>query len=219
MGIFIHAFDICKKRQFFRPHSSCDGAGRIIGIDIVCIKTVVQPNRTYDREEILLQQIVQNIRIYFFDLSHKSDIFSVSELLVYCEKTAVFTADADRTDAKAFYKLHKALIHLAEHHLGQLHRRLVRHPQAVHELRFHADLADPPADLLAPAVDNDRLEADELKQGHIFDDLFFQVLIHHGAAAVFYDDDLTVKPLDIRKCFDEDFRFIQIFLHTFVHIP
>ena len=43
--------------------------------------------------------------------------------------------------------------------------------------------------------------------------LFFQFFIHHGASAVFYNDDLPVEPLDIRQCLDQDFRFFHDFFH------
>ena len=37
-------------------------------------------------------------------------------------------------------------------------------------------------------------------------------MVHHGAAAVFDDDDLPVEPLDVGQSLDQDLGFVQVFL-------
>src|SRR5699024_465662 len=106
---------------------------------------------------------------------------------------AVLPADADGTYAQTFHQLDQTLIHTAEHHLCHFHRIFVRHAQTVDKLRLHADFSDPLADLLAAAVDNNRLESDQLQEGHVLNHPLLQFLINHGASAVFHNDDLTVK--------------------------
>ncbi len=64
---------------------------------------------------------------------------------------------------------------------------------------------------------DDRLESDELEQCDVLDHTLFQILIHHGAAAVFHHDDLAVKALDVRQSLDQHLRFVQILLHVLVH--
>ena len=66
-------------------------------------------------------------------------------------------------------------------------------------------------------MDDNRLESNQLKQSHVFDHPFFQLFIHHSAAAVFHYNNLSVKALDIRQGFNQDLRFIQILLHIFIH--
>ena len=113
--------------------------------------------------------------------------------------------------------LHETFVDLAKHHLCHFHRLRVGHTQSVDELRFHSDFADPFADLFSAAVHNDRFKPNQFQKSDVFDHPFFQFLVHHRAAAVFYDDDLPVKSLDVRKRLDQYFRLIQILLHIFIH--
>src|SRR5699024_3781114 len=105
--------------------------------------------------------------------------------------------------AQLLHKLYQAFVDPAQHHLGDLHCIRIGHPESVDKLRLHSDLADPFADLFAASVYDDRLESDELEQCDVLDHTLFQILIHHGAAAVFHHDDLTVKALDVRQSLDQ----------------
>ena len=62
---------------------------------------------------------------------------------------------------------------------------------------------------------DDGFEADQLQKGHVLDDAPLQVLVHHGASAVFHYDNLPVKPLDIGKGLNEDLGFLQVGVHFF----
>ncbi|MBQ8263902.1 MAG: hypothetical protein IJY96_03880, partial [Oscillospiraceae bacterium] len=46
-------------------------------------------------------------------------------------------------------------------------------------------------------VDEDDFDADELKQGDILHYLHFKLVIYHGVAAVFNDNDFAVEALDL----------------------
>ena len=97
--ILVHAFDIRQKRKLLRIHSPCDRTRGIIRIDIICMKILIHSYWTYNREEIFLQQVKQNIRIDLPNLSYESDIRPVRVLLLYLEQRAVLAADPDRADA------------------------------------------------------------------------------------------------------------------------
>ena len=75
--------------------------------------------------------------------------------------------------------------------------------QSVYKPGLHPGLLDPAADVLSSAVNDDRLKAYQLQKHHILDHVHLQGIVGHGAAAVFYNNDLAVEPLDIREGFDE----------------
>ena len=76
-------------------------------------------------------------------------------------------------------------------------------------------------DLLTAAVNDDGLETYQFQQRYVLDDVFLQFLIAHGAAAVFYHNDLAIEFLYVRKCLNQHFCFFHylfhIFFHCFVH--
>ena len=62
-------------------HGLCDRAGRLIRIDVIGIKGVIQPDRCDDRQEILIKQVFNDLGIHFLDLTDKPDVFAVCVLL------------------------------------------------------------------------------------------------------------------------------------------
>ena len=64
---------------------------------------------------------------------------------------------------------------------------------------------------------DDRFEPDQLEQSHVLYHSLFQAFVHHGAAAVFHDNDLSIETLDIRQCLDQHLRLVQILLHILIH--
>ena len=199
----------------------CDSAGRIIRIDIVGVIILVQSNGSDDGQVILLQHVKENIRIHAGDLTHITDVLTVGIFFLYLEESAVLAADTNRLDTEFFHHGHQALIHLVQYHFRDFHGLLVSDTQTVDELCFFADLADPAADLLTAAMDDDGFEAYQLQQCHVLDDILLQFFVAHGTAAVFYHNDLAVEFLYVRKRLDQHLRFshylFHIFFHCFVH--
>ena len=76
-------------------------------------------------------------------------------------------------------------------------------PHANHNLHnysfFLADHLDPLAYLLAASMDNYGVKSYKLKKRHILDHIIFKILIKHGTAAIFYNNLLSIKFLNIRK--------------------
>ena len=62
-------------------------------------------------------------------------------------------------------------------------------------------------------MNDDWLEAYQLQEYHILDDLLLQFLIHHSTAAVLDYNDLAVKPLYIGKGLYKDLRFFHDLIH------
>src|SRR5699024_10927746 len=95
------------------------------------------------------------------------DILSVGIFLVDLQKSAVLSADADGAHTKTLYQLYQALIYAAQHHLRHFHRVRIRHTQTVDKFRLHSYFTDPLADLLAAAMNDDRLETVKFQKCHI----------------------------------------------------
>ena len=110
LKILINAFNIGQKCQFFRVHCFGDGAGRIIRINVVCIKIFVQTNRADDRKEIFFQKVMKNLRIYFRNLSDKTDILTIGIFLFHGQKAAVLSADTNSLDTQLLNHLDKTFI-------------------------------------------------------------------------------------------------------------
>ena len=221
VDILVQTFNVCQERQFLRMYCFCDRAGCIIRINIVGVIIFVQSDGGDDGQVILLQHIEENIGIHAGDLPHITDVLTVGIFFLYLKQSTVFTADTDCLDPQFFHHGHQALIHLIQYHFGNFHGLLIGDTQTVYKLRLFADLADPAADLLAAAVHDDGFETYQLQQCHVLDDILLQFFVAHGAAAVFYHNDLAIEFLYVRKCLNQHFCFFHylfhIFFHCFVH--
>ena len=69
-----------------------NGAGRVIGVNIVGVEVLVHSHRAYDRQEILLQQVVENLGIHIRHLAHETDVLALGILLLHLQETAVLAA-------------------------------------------------------------------------------------------------------------------------------
>ncbi len=58
------ALDISQECQLLRMDGPGNGAGRVIGVNIIGVEVLVHSHRAYDRQEILLQQVVKNLGIH-----------------------------------------------------------------------------------------------------------------------------------------------------------
>ena len=217
LEIPVNSVDIREECQLFRMNRLRDRIGRIICIDVVCIIVIIQSDRADDRKKILLQKIKENVCIDGFDITYKPDIFTVGIFLLHLQKRPVFSADSDCTNAQFLYHSHQILIHFIQDHLRNFHGIFIRHAESVDKFRFHADLSDPAADLFSSAVDNDRFESGQFQQSNVFDHVLLQFFINHGTATIFYNNNFTVKTLDIWQRLDQHLCLVQIFLHILVH--
>ena len=65
-------------------------------------------------------------------------------------------------------------------------------------------------------MNDDWPEADQFQERYVLDDVSFQVLIDHRAAAVLDDDRRALKMLNIGKRFDQRSRLVQVHGHLFL---
>ena len=76
LKIPVNAFHIRQKCQLFRLYRPCNGAGRVIGIDIVALEMIVIGNGADNGQEILFQKFMNQFRVYLIDLAYIADILT-----------------------------------------------------------------------------------------------------------------------------------------------
>jgi len=100
-----------------------------------------------------------------------------------------------------------------QHHLHHIHGLAVRDPHALDITGLNLEAIEQEIDLRPAAMDNHRINPDMLHQDHIEGKLFFQILIHHGVAAVLDHHRLMAKGLHIRERLDEHLGPFNAGLH------
>ena len=110
------------------------------------------------------------------------------------EQIRVFAGDADRVWAVHVDQVDQLTADLTEQH----HPRDVEHfgcgdPESALEVAGNAEPREHGADLRAPAVHHDRVNAAVAQEGHVGGELAPQRVVGHGVAAVFHHHDLAVQ--------------------------
>ena len=106
-----------------------------------------------------------------------------------------------------------SLLILPQHHLDDVHRLLVGDAHAADELRLDAELLQQAADLRAAAVDDDRVDADELQQHDVLGEALLELLVGHRVAAVLDDHRLAGEAADVRQRVEQDVGLGDQVLH------
>ncbi len=159
VNIFIKAFNIRKESQLLRL---CNGACRIVRIDIISLEFIVQANGGHNREKILFQKVIQHLGIYILHIPYKTDVFAVRIFFIHSDESAVLAADAHCFHTQFLHHRHKAFIHLGKDHFCNFHRLFVRNPQTVYKLGLLSHFPYPTADFLAASVNDNGLKAYQL---------------------------------------------------------
>ena len=166
--ISVNALDIRQEDQLLRFYRLCNGAGRIVRIDVIGMKISAKTDRTDDRNKVILNQSVNKPRVNFCNLADIAEIHPRFQLfLIGPHCPAVLSGYAAGPDSVLFHVRHKAFVYPSEHHLSDLHGLFVGHPEAVDEFRRLTGKFDPTADFLASPVNNNRFHADQLEQRDI----------------------------------------------------
>ena len=97
------------------------------------------------------------------------------------------------------------LMLVVEHVLDDADRLFIGDAQAVDEARLQARFAHALGDRLAAAVNEHGIDADGFEEDDVAQEAFDDLLVLHGAAAVFDDEERAAKFLDIGQRFDEGF--------------
>jgi hypothetical protein len=90
------------------------------------------------------------------------------------------------------------LVDLAhQHHFHDIHGFGVSHPHALDVVRLDLHAREHLVDLGAAAMNDHRVYTDVLHQDDVKGEVFLQLLVHHGVAAVFDHHRLVVKAPDV----------------------
>ena len=95
------------------------------------------------------------------NIPDKTDIFSIWHFLLNMKHTAIFSTKPDRFDTQMFNHGYQIFVNAVKNHLSNFHRVFIRHAKTFFKACFFTDFTDPFANLLAPAVYNDRLHTDQ----------------------------------------------------------
>ena len=122
---------------------------------------------------------------------------------------AVLAAQPDRPLALGVDQRHDLLVDRAgQHHLDDLDRLLVGHPEPALEPRLDAHLGKHRADLRTAAMHHDRVDAGLLEQRDVAGEGLAERRIAHGMTAIFHHDGLVLVALHVGKRFGQQARLL-----------
>ena len=197
-GVAQPAVDVGEEDDLVGAERAGDGAGRLVGVDVVGVALAVGAHRRDDRD-VVLRDVVEHVDVDTVDLAHEADVLAAGPgLAADAEEQPVVAAEPDGGLAVAVQAQDDVLVDLAdEDHLGHLHGLGVGHPQAADELDRHPQALHVGGDLGPAAVDDDRVQSDVLQQHDVARELLAQRGVLHGGAAVLDDDRLAVELPDV----------------------
>jgi hypothetical protein len=85
-----------------------------------------------------------------------------------------------------------------QNHLSRFHRRRIGHAHPTHEGGLETEFVDELRDLRTAAMNDDRIDSDQIEQNDILREGFGQFRRSHRMAAVFDDEGLAAKAPYIR---------------------
>ena len=210
--IFINAFNIRKERKFLCMYSLCNGTCGIICINIISSKIIIITHRENDRQEIFFKKIFQNLRLNLCNFTYKTNISALCLFFTAFQQTTVFTTDTYSIYTEGFYHGNQFLVYFCKNHLCNFHSIFICYTKTIDKFRLHTYLANPAADFLTAAMNDDRFKTNQFQKNNILDHILLQFIIQHGTSAVLYNYNLTIKSLNIRKRLDQHLRLVQVFL-------
>ena len=180
--------------------------------------------RGNDRNESVPDQGRQEIAVNFPDLTHQPQVndfrwgvfrlLGAEEIFVGLDEPAVLAAQSHRPAAVLVDEADDLLVDLPhQDHLDDIHGFLIRDAHTLDELRFLPQLLQITPDLGTTAMDHHWMDAHIFHHHHIPGEHIFELVIHHGVAAVFDHDDLIVKTADVRQGLHKYFRSLHRFFY------
>ena len=132
--ISIDALDIRQKHQFLRLHRFRNCAGRIVRIDVIGMVDRVIPDRTDDRNKVIVQQCIEQLRVDTLDIPDITDVLPVRHFSRHLKKASVLAGDTAGLHPDLLHQRNQALVDPVQHHLDNIHRLIVRHTEPCLEL-------------------------------------------------------------------------------------
>ena len=185
--------DIGHGHQLFGLEGNGDLGRSGVRVDVVRLPEVVHAHGGDHRDKAAVQQAFDQGRIHMDDLAH------MTQLRVQLGAAEHLSVHAAQTHAAPAQLCHKVLVYLTgQHLLHDLHGGIVRHPQTVCKVAFHAHLLEHLVDGGAAAVHQHYPHAQQRQGDKVVHHGVFQRLVDHGVAAVLDDHGSAMVLLDIR---------------------
>ncbi|VTR68227.1 hypothetical protein DESC_70067 [Desulfosarcina cetonica] len=210
-----HPIHIGKQDQPSGGERRGDMAGHQVGVDIVGFPLGAGPHGGDDGNEAFFRKGVNDGRIDAGHLPHHARVDDLRRTarvalvddvhLAGLDEAAVLAAEPDGLAALLIDLGHDALVDLAaQDHFDNIHGGAVGQAHAAHELGPDAHLVEHPVDLGAAAMHHHRVEADKFKQRDVAGEVGFELLVHHGMAAVLDHHGHPGKLADVRQRLDQN---------------
>ena len=204
LGVAQHAGDVGHQDQALRPQRPGDAGRGGVAVDVVDLPVLPAAHGGDYGDVAPVQQVRDRRGVHPCDLADKAQ---ARILALGLDHAPVDAAQADGLSALGAQKPHQRLVDLArQHHLDDIDRLRVRHPQAVNELRLFAQAVHQLADLRPAAVYQHHPDPHQAQQHDILHDLHLQRFVYHGVAAVFHHDGLAAVLLDVGQGLDQHLR-------------
>ena len=159
VDVAAEAFDVGQVDQFLgvERFGNCPCCG--VGVDVVCLTGFIAADRRNDRNEFVVEQSVDHLRINGGDIADEAE-FWVSGMRP--DQPAVDAADTNGVVAMHVDCCDELRVDLTfEHHAGNLNGFGVGDAQPVNKLRHFAEPLHERRDLRPTTVDDDRPHPDE----------------------------------------------------------
>src|SRR5215471_11371791 len=189
-----HPRDVREQQQALGLHARGEGTGERVGIDVEGLPLVADADRRDDRNEVGTGNHLDDMRIDLRGIAYVADVdglhqvgFGVRHLgdLASNHEVGILAGDADRFAALAVDGGDDVLVDEArQHHLHHLDRRLVRDPEAVHELALQLKALEHAGDLRSPTMDDDGVYTRLLQEHDVLREGRRQRGVAHGVTAI-----------------------------------
>ena len=185
-------------------------------------------NRRDDRNEVLFDQRLHDLRIDRFDAAHMADVddlrhvglgSGLAEVELLCpDQIAVLTRDAHGATAVGVDDRYDVLIHEStQHHLDHIHGLGIGNAHAADELGGYVQTLQEVADLGSTAVDDNGIQTHQLQEDNVSGEGVLQALVDHGVATVLDHQAGAVKALDVGQRLGENRRDARSLLVGYGH--
>ncbi len=224
--LVFHPLHIREQDEFFRSQGRRRMPRHQISVDVVCFALLPHSYGSNDRDEFVVIQRLDEQWVDLQYLSHHTDIDDLGTLLfVLCggyghvhlarqDDPPVFPAQPHRHSPVVIDQPYDLLVDLAhQDHLDYVKGLAVRHPHPPHIGAGNSHLLQGLVDLWTSTMDHNGVDTHILEQHHVLGKTGLEFFVHHGVAAVLYDERLPVEAPDIRKRLHQDLGFAYKVFH------
>src|SRR5581483_1413768 len=180
------------------PQGRGDGAGRLVGVDVVRMAVAVGPDAR-DHGDVVAGDVGEYVHVHALDAPDEADVLTAGRrLAAHPEKQTVVSAEPDGGLAVATQAQDDVLVDLAdEDHLCDLDSLGVGYPKPLDKPYGEVEPLHVGGDVWAAAVDDDRVHADVGEQDDVACELLPQPRVGHGRTAVLDHDGPAVELADV----------------------